>query len=378
MNTRVVRGRLKIVFLVSLWVLAACIAQQATEVARPAISATMAVTNTSPATPSPSRPTLVVSQTSPTMSTPSPVPSPTTTPFPLSIEAMRSRSYPGSDLVIEQELQPGSNYRRYIASYQSEGLKIYGLLTIPDGEKPVTGWPVIIFNHGYIPPEIYRTTERYVAYVDAFARNGYIVYKSDYRGHDKSQGLAQGAYGHPDYVVDILNALATLKRFPQADPNRIGMWGHSMGGYITLRAMVISKDIKAGVIWGGVVASYPDLMNKWVRGPGAEPRPTDAGVPWRSSTINQYGSPDQNPQFWASLSANTYLADISGPLQLHHSTTDVEVPLQFSETLFFEMLSAGKYVELYKYAGDNHNISNNFSTAMQRSIEFFDKFVKNP
>jgi len=40
------------------------------------------------------------------------------------------------------------------------------------------------------------------------------------------------------------------------------------------------------------------------------------------------------------------------------------------------MLDADKYVELYKYSGDNHNISNYFNLAMQRSIEFFDRFVK--
>ena len=40
------------------------------------------------------------------------------------------------------------------------------------------------------------------------------------------------------------------------------------------------------------------------------------------------------------------------------------------------MLDANQYVELYKYPDDNHNISNSFGTAMQRSIEFFDRFVK--
>lgn len=87
---------------------------------------------------------------------------------PLSIPFMRNQKYPGSDLVIEQTLPAGSNYSRSIVSYQSEGLKIYALLTIPRGEKPTTGWPVIIFNHGYIPPTQYRTTERYLAYTDAF------------------------------------------------------------------------------------------------------------------------------------------------------------------------------------------------------------------
>ncbi len=54
--------------------------------------------------------------------------------------------------------------------------------------SPDNGRPAIIFNHGYIPPEVYRTTERYVAYQDGFARNGYVTFKSDYRGHGFLRG----------------------------------------------------------------------------------------------------------------------------------------------------------------------------------------------
>ncbi len=59
---------------------------------------------------------------------------------PLTLEAMRARSYPGSDLLVESILDPGSNYDRYVASYRSEGYKINGLLTIPRGDRPATGW----------------------------------------------------------------------------------------------------------------------------------------------------------------------------------------------------------------------------------------------
>ena len=61
-------------------------------------------------------------------------------------------------------------------------------MTVPNGTKPATGWPVIVFNHGYITPEQYRTSERYVAQVDTIARNGYIVFKSDSRGQGSSEG----------------------------------------------------------------------------------------------------------------------------------------------------------------------------------------------
>ncbi|MBM3190866.1 MAG: alpha/beta hydrolase, partial [Chloroflexi bacterium] len=119
--------------------------------------------------------------------TPTPAPSPTPT-HPLMIAVMRQQEYAGSDLVIEETFDPAASYNRYIASYRSEGLTIYALLTVPRGSRPASGWPVVIFNHGYIPPREYRPTERYLAYVDAFARNGYIVLRPDYRGHGDSEG----------------------------------------------------------------------------------------------------------------------------------------------------------------------------------------------
>ncbi|HEY4690758.1 MAG TPA: alpha/beta fold hydrolase [Anaerolineae bacterium] len=313
--------------------------------------------------------------------TPTPTPTPTPTLHPLTIASMRQREYPGSDITIVETLAPGSNYSRYIASYQSEGLTIYALLTIPNGAKPPTGWPMIIFNHGFIPPAQYRTTERYVAYVDWLARSGYIVFRSDYRGHGNSEGEGRGAYGSPDYTVDVLNAVAAMKRFPDVDPNRIGMWGHSMGGYITLRAMVITHDIKAGVIWAGVVGSYPDMLNRWRRTPTPGPTTTatpSAGRRWRNELVATYGSPEENPDFWNSISANSFLGDLFGPIQLHHGTADTSVPLEFSETLYQQVLAAGKTVELYTYEGDDHNIAKNFGLAMQRTIAFFDKYLKGP
>lgn len=296
---------------------------------------------------------------------------------PLSIDALRNGEYPGSDIVIEQTLEPGSNYNRYITSYRSEGLKIYALLTVPIGKKPDTGWPVVIFNHGFIPPAEYKSTERYIAYTDAFSRNGYIVFRSDYRGHGNSEGSTQGGgYGTNAYTIDILNALSSIKKYKDADKNRIGMWGHSMGGHITLRSMVVTPDIKAGVIWGGVVGSYPDLINEWRRGT-ATPSPLPSGARrWRQLLMEQFGTPEENPTFWNSISATSYLADISGPLQLHHGTADTSVPVEFSEKLNELMKKNGKQVELYTYPGDDHDITGNLGVALSRSVEFFDKHLK--
>jgi dipeptidyl aminopeptidase/acylaminoacyl peptidase len=290
---------------------------------------------------------------------------------------MRQRSYPGSEITIEEQLAPGANYARYRASYLSEGLRIYALLTVPFGEPPADGWPAIIFNHGYIPPDEYRTTERYVAYVDNLARHRYIVFRPDYRGHDQSDGVGNGAYSSPDYVVDVLNAVASVRAYPDADAGRVGMWGHSMGGYITLRSMVIDPGLRAGVIWAGVVGSYTDLATRW------RPTPTPGGthVPvrgWRFGLTQDFGAPEENPAFWASISANSYLEDLSGPIQLHHGTADTSVPVAFSEKLHEQIQRAGGVAELHIYPGADHNLAQPFSVAMQRTIEFFDQHLKMP
>ena len=300
------------------------------------------------------------------------------------VKSLRAGAYPGSEVVIEETLGPGSNYDRYIASYRSEGLKIYALLTVPQGEQPDTGWPVIIFNHGYIPPDEYRTTERYVAYVDGFARNGYIVFRPDYRGHDRSEGEPVGAYFSPAYTIDVLNAVASMKAYSVADPDRIGMWGHSMGGHITLQVMVTSGDVKAGVIWAGLMGSAEDLVMRWYwRRWGCEegePCPALDSDDERTRTVRglqeTYGSFEENPEFWRAVSATSYLDDVSGPLQLHHGTADASVSPEFSQTLYEMLIAIDKSVELYLYEGDNHNISNSFGTAMARSIEFFDRYLK--
>lgn len=297
----------------------------------------------------------------------------------LTIDYLRRQEYLPQELTIRQQLSPGANYDRYIASYQSEELRIDGLLTVPRGVKPASGWPVIIFNHGYIPPAVYRSAERYVAYVDGFARNGYIVFRPDYRGHAFSEGEARGAYGYPDYTIDVLNATAAMKNYPDADPQRIGMWGHSMGGYITLRAMIVAPDIRAGVIWAGVVADYPDLLTRWRR-PNNTVAPavsTTQARRWRTQLQEQYGTPEENPEFYASISANSFLPDLSGPLQIHHGTADDSVPYEFSTTLRDQLEATGMPAELYTYRNDDHNISQGFSEAMARSLAFFDEHVKN-
>lgn len=92
---------------------------------------------------------------------------------------------------------------------------------------------------------------------------------------------------------------------------------------------------------------------------------------WRQGFVGQYGSPDENPDFWSAISPDSCLADLSGPIQLHRAKGDEEVPVAFSTSLYARAQAEGVNMELYLYKGDNHNISNNFSQAMLRTIPFF-------
>jgi dipeptidyl aminopeptidase/acylaminoacyl peptidase len=302
---------------------------------------------------------------------------------PLSIENIKNTKIDGGEIEILEVLDPGSNYKRYIASYTSEGLKINGLLTVPDTEIPAGGFPSIIFGHGYIPPSEYRSTERYVAYVDSLARAGYVVFKIDYRGHGNSEGSPEGAYFSPSYTIDALNAADAIAKLDYINPSKIGAWGHSMSGMVLTRALTAKPDtFKAAAIWGGVIGSYEDIHKEWWSKrrrpiPSTTPSQLNANRPSRQAFISRYGEPDDSNDFWRSISPKAYIENINTPILLEHGEADGTVPVSLS-VLFSENLSkAGKIVELHTYPGGDHDISSpNFEIAMQRTVDFFDKYLK--
>lgn len=321
--------------------------------------------------------------------TPTPEPSPTAAPAPeptasptplfpvgneLTIAALLERNIEGSAITIEQQLEDGANYARYIASYLSEGNKIYGLLTTPFGDPPEGGHKAIVFIHGYIPPDQYRTTERYVAYVDALARAGFVVFKIDLRGFGESEGEPTGAYFSPDYSIDAIAALKSLQTLDYVDPEGIGLWGHSMAGNVTLRAMLIEPAIQAGVIWAGAVYSYDDFTRYSIDDPSYNPNSpaTSAGRRIGQLLRETYGPPNTAEPFWQAVSLTEHIDLLQAPIQLHHALNDNVVTIDYSRDLAAVLNAAGKAYEFYEYEGGGHNIASPyFEEAMQRTIAFF-------
>jgi dipeptidyl aminopeptidase/acylaminoacyl peptidase len=296
----------------------------------------------------------------------------------ITIDYLHGLEIIGSEITFEEELTSTASYQQHIVSYISEGNRIYGLLTIPSTEPPQDGFKAIVFNHGYVPPADYRTTERYSAYVDYLAWSGFVVLKIDYRGHGDSQGQPTGSYFSPGYTIDSIAALKSLQTLDIIDPKGIGMWGHSMAGNLVLRAMLIEPDIKAGVIWAGAVYSYDDFVKYGIddntyRPPENLETQEASGRRRRSREIfDTYGRPDSQVDYWKAVSLTENIEFLNSPLQIHHARNDEVVSIGYSYDLTAVLQENGKEYEFYNYEGGGHNLNSPyFDQAMLRTVEFF-------
>ncbi len=300
-------------------------------------------------------------------------PTPTPDPFyDLTIPYLRERYYESSLGDLKPYTKAGS-YQSYVTSYDSDGLTIFGLLTIPAGQKPAEGWPAIVFVHGYIAPSIYKTTQRYEDHVDFLARNGLVVFKIDLRGHDQSEGQPGGAYYSSDYVIDVLNARAALQKTDFVNPNGVGLWGHSMAGNVTFRAMVAEQNIPAVVVWAGAGYTYDDFVKYGVDDNSYRPPQQDSAITRRRTLLRElHGTYNPDDEFWKQVSPQNYLEGVMGAINLHHAADDSVVNVGYGRDLMKVLDGTAIEHELYEYQNGGHNIEGvSFNLAMERTVNFF-------
>ena len=294
----------------------------------------------------------------------------------LTIPFLRERKY-SSKLGDLETYKTNANYTSYLTSYDSDGLKINGLLTIPNDDK-TKKHPAIVFVHGYIAPSIYKTTEKYVEYVDYLARNGYVVFKIDLRGHGESDGEATGSYYSGDYVIDTINAYSALENASFVDANNIGLWGHSMAGNVTLRTFVAKPQIPAVAIWAGAGFTYSDLLEYKISDSSYRPPGQNTDRQRRREELRKlYGDFDPNSDFWKKVTPSSYLSDLKGSLALFHSADDNVVSVEYSRNLKKLLDVSEVNNEYHEYKSGGHNIANpSFSQAMETTVKFFDTYLK--
>lgn len=282
-------------------------------------------------------------------------------PHPKSIEALRNRTYSAGTITLLDIIPTQAGLAAQEFRYESDGFTIYGIIDKPAGKAPPGGWPVIVLAHGYIPPEHYSTTRNYHLVSRYYAAGGFLVVKPDYRGHGRSTGRSNGPTRTIDYSVDVLNLIAGLKGIPGADTDNVFLYGHSMGGEIGLRAMVVSRVLKGCTLWAPVTRDFPENTLYFIR----KRNPSEAAQ--LQTRIDAEVSPEDYP----ALTPNSYLKSIDTPFVIHHGVADESVPFSWSQGFQRRLDAAGVSYTFHAYPGENHNISRSFYKVMDIDMKFF-------
>jgi hypothetical protein len=179
----------------------------------------------------------------------------------LAIATLRDRGY-GSSLQIEKRVS-ADPHMTAIASYDSDGLRLYTRVDIPPSAPPLEGYPVVVLVHGWMGIEAAPSMNFYVdddsnydRMIDAYVDAGFAVLTPGWRGHGTVDGVpADGiefmqawdnsSYLSPVfYAIDVLNLLDSLDTLKEAelDLESINMVSHSQGGDVALIALAIAGE----------------------------------------------------------------------------------------------------------------------------------------
>ena len=340
----------------------------------PGATAASSAPSTTAAAPA-STPVAPRSEASSTPGTPSPRTSPSRRQSsappadPISVQALIKRRYDGRDLEVGRLLTDAGPYKRYLVSYRSEGLRISGVMNVPDGKGP---HPVVVLAHGYIDPDRYQPGQGMRREQDYLARQGYVVLHTDYRGHATSDDDKDVDYElRLPYAVDVINAVLAVKEseLGYLDGDRVGLFGRSMGGNVTLNALVAQPGlVDAAVIYASTSSLAADNWETFYdddRGRSAVNR----------RIARTYGLPDDSPEFWRAASPRPYFERVTEPIQVHHGTEDDTCPLEWSEATVRALRRAGKDVEFLRYRGEGHTFYSQWTRSIQRTTRFLHRHL---
>ena len=297
----------------------------------------------------------------PTAATPT-TPSPTEAApaDPNSLPALFEEDVIGGDLERVRTLGGTAAYTRHEVTYRSGDLRISGQLLVPTGGGP---HPAVVLNHGYIDPAVYVNGQGMPREQDYLAREGFVVLHVDYRGHASSDDTDDlDLELRLGYARDTIAAVKTLRTLDDVDPEKIGMLGRSMGGGVTLNALVADPDIvKAAVVHSSVSSRFVDNFRRW----------TEPGRPGEATAIEQrFGAIEESPEFWRGLSARTYFDRVEAKVLMVHGALDESCPIGWARGTESALRAAGADAELAVYDSEGHTFAGQWADSMERTVDF--------
>lgn len=226
--------------------------------------------------------------------------------------------------------------------------------------------PLVVYYYGGSSPTLrgFNFTHQWLA------ANGYAVLVLNPRGaHGRGDAFADhhaGDWG-PKAAADVESGVAALLAARRdLDPDRVGIYGGSYGGFLTQYLLTVSDRFAAAVSMYGI----SDLATYWGQGSWGW---TYGDMAWAGRT------PWRDPDYFAGHSPLFRADRIHTPLLLLHGGADTNVTPGQSEEMFTALSTLGRTVELVRFPGEDHGISGSRETRSAHRtmlLEWFDRFLR--
>lgn len=248
-----------------------------------------------------------------------------------------------------------------VVTWENEGLKLEGILTLPPSEGAKAPYPLIVFPHG--GPHS-RSTQGFDMTVQLFAAHGYAVFQPNFRG---SAGYGQafidadrGDFGGGD-MRDILTGIDRLIAQKTIDPERQFVYGISYGGYMTTWLVGHTDRFRAAVAQNAV---------------------TDLNVMWGLSDLQSWtewefgGRPWEVPEKMRRHSPITYVDRVKTPTLILHSREDRRCPIAMGRMYHQALRARGVPTEMIVYPDEGHGIRQprHQEDVLRRTLAWFAKY----
>ena len=239
----------------------------------------------------------------------------------------------------EEIAEYGLRSPKFLQFKADDGTTLYGRLLLPPEGAASGKIPVIVNIYG---GPAAQTVRKGVpdAFDEILSRKGFAIFSVDNRGTPGRDKKFQTAIRHEFGAVELKDQLTALDQllaqYPQLDKDRIGIWGWSNGGSMTLYAMTHSDRFKAGV----AVAPVTNQAN------------------YDSIYTERYMGLLKDDKAGYEMSDVTKSADkLHGALLLVHGTSDDNVHFQNSIQMINALINAGKQFRLMIYPNKTHSIA---------------------
>ena len=283
-------------------------------------------------------------------------PSPPAPAPPFYLEALRARPPVAGSIEIGDVMWRGPGFTKSHVKWTSGGQPMTGTISVPDGNGP---FPVVVVNHGHIPPERYWIGQDSGIFGDPMAAHGFISIAPNYVGYNGSGTGEPGLPTNEQIAITVVDLISSLGSLPPADPARVAVVGHSQGGGVSQILMVIDPRIKAVVLHAPVSS---DEAENAVR------------LHQRTGSWPPLGDPSQNPEAYLHVSPRAYFAQRQPPALLVQGTMDHTIPAAHTQETFDALQQAGVESRLLWIPGGDHDlVGANLATAVDAQEEWIRK-----